>query len=338
MFLSVWCLTAVAGSPLESQTQCAACHPAQAKLQPATSMAHALLIGATPLILHGHEELSYRRGAYSYTVQRQGNDIVYSVTDGLGTLSVPIQWTMGAHANTFVLEYDGQLYESLASYYPAIDGLDVTTGDDGIRPHTLLQALGRKLDNKESQRCFDCHATGAVSGGSLHLDAVTPGVQCEHCHTGASRHQEAITHGDAKVMPPKLGSLSPLQISKLCGQCHRTWEEVMRGPLWGPFDVRFQPYRLANSKCFDGADPRISCVACHDPHHEVVRGAASYDAKCVACHGTSAHPASATIKSCPVATTGCVTCHMPRVDVPGLHQPFTDHQIRIVRANDKFPD
>jgi hypothetical protein len=129
-----------------------------------------------------------------------------------------------------------------------------------------------------------------------------------------------------------------MEISNLCGQCHRTWEEVMRGPLWGPFDVRFQPYRLANSKCFDGADRRISCVGCHDPHHEVVRDAGSYDVKCLACHGSNARAGSATVKSCPVATSGCVTCHMPKVDVPGLHQPFTDHQIRIVRAGDKYPD
>ncbi len=113
----------------------------------------------------------------------------------------------------------------------------------------------------------------------------------------------------------------------------------MRGQLWGAFDVRFQPFRMSNSKCFDGSDRRLSCLACHDPHHEVVQDAGSYDPKCLACHGAgAAHTGTATVKSCPVAKTGCVSCHMPKVDVPGLHQPFTDHQIRIVRANEPYPD
>ncbi|MGA3024596.1 MAG: multiheme c-type cytochrome [Bryobacteraceae bacterium] len=309
-------------------------------------MGHALLSGADSLVLNGHRELSFRKGAYSYTIQRRGDEIVYSVTDGTGTISVPLNWTVGAHAHTFVLEYDGRLYESLVTYYPSIDSLDITTGDEGLRPGTLLQALGRRLDDRESQKCFGCHATGAVSGGSLRLDALTPGVRCEHCHAGASRHMEAITHGDARVIPPKLESLSPWEMSNFCGQCHRTWEEVMRGQLWGPFDVRFQPYRMANSKCFDGADRRLSCLACHDPHREVVQDAGSYDAKCLACHDANARarsaqssgPGSAARKSCPVAGANCVTCHMPKVDVPGLHQPFTDHQIRIVRAEDAYPD
>lgn len=300
-------------------------------------MGHGLLIGASPLVLNGHDQLAFRKGPYSYAVQRQGNQIVYSVTDGIGTLSVPVKWTMGARAHTFVLEYDGQLYESLISYYPALDGMDTTNGDEGLKPHTLLQALGRKLDNTESQKCFGCHATGGVSANSLQLDAVLAGVKCEHCHTGANGHMEAMTHGNPSVIPPKLKTLSPLEMSNFCGQCHRTWEDIMSGTVWGAFDVRFQPYRLSNSKCFDGADRRISCTACHDPHHEVVKDAGSYDVKCLACHSSSsAHPE--TVKSCPVGRTGCVTCHMPKVDMPGMHQAFTDHQIRIVRANDKYPD
>ena len=116
----------------------------------------------------------------------------------------------------------------------------------------------------------------------------------------------------------------------------------MRGHTRGIINVRFQPYRLANSKCFDGADPRISCLACHDPHQDVVREDSSYDGKCLACHGSSPEPASASgaagAKSCPVSKKDCVSCHMPKMTLPGGHMRFTDHEIRVVKAGDPYPD
>lgn len=135
-------------------------------------------------------------------------------------------------------------------------------------------------------------------------------------------------------MPPRLKQLSAEQISNFCGQCHRSWETVVRDGLQGEINVRFQPYRLANSKCFDGSDPRISCIACHDPHQNLAHEETSYDAKCLACHGTSA----ARPKPCPIAKSGCVSCHMPKISLPGGHQVFTDHDIRIEHANEPYPN
>jgi hypothetical protein len=33
-----------------------------------------------------------------------------------------------------------------------------------------------------------------------------------------------------------------------------------------------------------------------------------------------------------------VTCHMPKLDLPGAHNKFTDHLIRVVKANEQYPD
>jgi hypothetical protein len=101
--------------------------------------------------------------------------------------------------------------------------------------------------------------------------------------------------------------------------------------------VRFQPYRLANSHCFDGADPRISCVACHDPHQKVSHDPAYYDQKCLACHSATALLAPPHAKVCSVAKSNCSSCHMPRVPFPGGHFIFTDHDIRIVKAGEPYP-
>jgi hypothetical protein len=139
-------------------------------------------------------------------------------------------------------------------------------------------------------------------------------------------------------------------MSNFCGQCHRTWEVVVRGPWRGEVNVRFQPYRLANSRCFDGADPRISCVACHDPHQPLNRDLSFYDAKCLACHApesvSAPHAVSAAkpalpangAKPCPVAKDKCVSCHMPRVNMLGGHLTFTDHQIRVVKPGSPYPN
>jgi len=109
----------------------------------------------------------------------------------------------------------------------------------------------------------------------------------------------------------------------------------------GSVNVRFQPYRLENSKCWDPTDQRIACIACHDPHQELVRQTSAYDVKCLACHvnapqakPTSSHPGPV----CPVARQNCASCHMPKVDLPGAHHAFTDHDIRIVRAGAPYPN
>jgi formate-dependent nitrite reductase cytochrome c552 subunit len=39
-----------------------------------------------------------------------------------------------------------------------------------------------------------------------------------------------------------------------------------------------------------------------------------------------------------VAKANCVECHMPKVDLPGAHHKFTDHQIRIARAGEPYPN
>jgi hypothetical protein len=262
---------------------------------------------------------------------------------------VPIRWPFGIRSQTWVLEYNGHFYESLVSYFAPVNDLDVTIGDNSIHPQTLLEAFGRELSDFETRSCFACHATRAVAGDRLTLEGMIPGVQCERCHTGAERHLQSISQGKADSTPQKLGRLSPEEISNFCGQCHRTWERVVRDRLRGEINVRFQPYRLANSKCYDGGDRRMSCIACHDPHRDSVRGASGYDSKCLACHnGAASRSPNATAKaagnaslhtkSCRVASAGCANCHMPKVELPGGHMVFTDHQIRVVRTGEAYPN
>jgi len=293
-------------------------------------------------VLKDHPKLEFKKGAYTYSVVTKDGKSVYTVTDGANKVTVPIQWALGSQAQTWVLERNGQMYESLVSYYPLIDGLGITTGDERIEPSSLDEAVGRPISHEEAKLCFNCHATNAVMDHKLDLSTLKPGVTCEHCHADAPAHLAAIIADSENVpIPAKLGQLSSEDLSNKCGQCHRTWETVVRSHWRGPADVRFQPYRLANSKCFNGADPRISCVACHNPHEKIVRDSASYDPKCLACHSAAAVAAptnSAHARVCPVAKSDCASCHMPKVALPNGLMKLTDHQIRIVKAGEPYPN
>ncbi len=333
------CLLAVTAWPQTTRqpADCSECHEAQAMKQPATQMGQAMQLSGNNQTLKLHPKLTFRRGVYSYAVETRNTKTLYTVSDGSRSITVPVIWSMGAQAQTWVLEYDGHMYESMVSYYPSINGLDVTVGDDHLQPTSLEGAIGRPLDEQGVTTCFGCHATNAVIDGKLNLASFHPGVSCEHCHTDALEHYASMLHGSAATIPPDLGSLSSEQISDFCGRCHRTWELVVKAGWRGPSNVRFQPYRLALSKCFDGTDKRISCIACHDPHVRVVRDVAYYDSKCLACHSAKMSAAPPHAKVCPVSKTRCTLCHMPKTKFPSGHFVFTDHYIRVMKVGEAYP-
>jgi hypothetical protein len=298
-FLALFCaVSATAASPQD----CAPCHPAQTARFAESGMARALQAGA------GNLRLTGKLGAYSYNVANS----VYTVSDGVKTLRFPIAWSFGegSTGQTWLFRRGGIWQESRVSYFSQAKGLDLTIGQQP--PQTLDEAAGRPVPAAEAGRCFNCHATGE-----------TPGIQCEHCHGATEQHLK-----NSAAVPARLGELSTEEMSDFCGQCHRTWSQISIGGPRGVQNVRFQPYRLANSKCYDAADARIRCTACHNPHLPLETNLSAYDAKCQACHAASAHTQG---------KTDCVTCHMPRVELPGAHSAFTDHRIRVVRGN-AYPD
>ena len=321
-----------------SPARCAPCHRAETVGFAHAGMTRALESGKNSEILRNNPKMSTKMsakiGAFSYEISREGEQSIYTVGDGKDTIRVPLAWAfgLGAAGQTYLYEREGSWYESRVSYYSALKTLDVTMGADALMPRKLEEAAGRQRSVGEVAQCFACHATNAVKGAQLTLDRMTPGIQCERCHGDTSSHPQSAS-------PRKLGSFTSEEMSEFCGQCHRTWSQIMMTPTRGVSNVRFQPYRLANSKCYSADDDRIKCTSCHNPHRDVETSAAAYDRKCLSCHSAKATPATnASTHRCKVATENCVTCHMPKVELPGSHNLFTDHQIRIARANEKFPD
>jgi hypothetical protein len=343
--LSRWKSRDYAGLRYVGSKVCAECHEHEARTQLATPMAHALEPASGCGLLASGRRLEFADGPYVHRLTREGGRPVYTVTDGKRAISEPVLYCFGQGevGQTYVFMRGGKLYESRVSYYRGIDGLDITVAHPRLPPTSLEDALGRPVGREEARGCFGCHSPEAVGKDELRVEGFDPGVTCESCHGPGERHVLAARRKDLRdpqVFNP--GDLSAQELSQeFCGSCHVSFEQAMIMPRQGGANnIRFQAYRIFNSPGHRGGDARISCVACHDPHRDVERGASRYDSKCLACHAsdpkqpkTKERPANA----CPVARAECAKCHMPKVELPDAHARFTDHWIRTVRPGDQVP-
>ena len=227
------------------------------------------------------------------------------------------------------------------SFFNDVQKLDLTLGMSREMPPSLDVALGNRQKPEDARLCIGCHATGAVRGTGLHVDTMMMGVTCEACHGPGAQHVDAVKSGhpeSSTIFNP--GKLAAGDLDEFCGACHRSWWKVQLMHVKGVGNVRFQPYRLENSRCWSSTDHRISCLGCHNPHEPLQRNAAFYDSKCLSCHlqrgarFSPNHPG----KACRVSSRNCITCHMPKYELPGGHFKFIDHQIRVVRPGEAFPN
>jgi hypothetical protein len=318
---------------------CAECHKSKVIAARPNAMAIAMEPVKESKVLTANPRMSVSIGGFNYEITRKGQESIYSVSDGKETISLPILYAFGQGkaGQTYVLKEGDVYYESLVSFYNEIGGLDLTMGAQSVKPQTLKEALGRQLSKNETVSCFGCHSTGAVGGSQLHVDRMVAGVRCEACHGPGAEHIAAGKAGQSNAAlifnPRRLGGDELAQ--EFCAACHRGNEEFSSLKGMQINNVRFQPYRIFRSKCYSD-DRRISCTACHNPHEAVKEDAAYYDAKCTACHSPAGGEQK--IPICKVGTKDCSSCHMPKTALPGAHFKFTDHYIRIVRPDERYPN
>jgi len=328
--------------------KCKECHQTIAAAQETTPMFHAGVRAGESDVLRKHEQLSYQDDSFQYSLSHKPEGETFSVTGGE---SVPgsetrdgaaAMWAFGTgqFGQTYILEKDGAYIESRLSYYTNLNALDVTAGQSARIPEGVEKALGNRLDDATARRCFSCHTTAPVTSGVFEAEKATPGIQCEACHGPGVRHVAAMQaqryeQGTAAILNP--AHLSPVDSVDFCGACHRTWADValMMPADMGNSSVRFQPYRLEESRCWGkNGDARITCIACHNPHQPLVTELSTYDGKCLACHSAKPDPERRVMAktTCKVGTSKCVSCHMPKYEARQTHAQFTDHYIRVVRT------
>jgi hypothetical protein len=341
---------------------CAQCHQAIFNSQQATSMARTAMRAGDSGTLQSNPHLSFANGVYRYDVVTIGGKSHYVTTDGRTTRSAPLAWAFGtdrvAQSYLFKKEdkkQEGEFYEARVTYFQQLGNLDFTPGRALNSAMDVEEAMDRQVGKAEVYRCFSCHTTASGIEASFDEQKVIPGVSCEACHgpgrdhidamEGSPAHSQAtaaVENTSERIFNPK--KLTPEESVDFCGACHGSYWDVSLTDSSGVGNVRFQPYRLEQSKCWNKNDARLTCIACHDPHKEVDKDAAAYDHVCLSCHlnkiskvpvaADPTHPGAV----CPVARKDCTSCHMPQVNVPVMHTSFPDHRIRIARAGDPFPD
>jgi len=319
---------------------CKACHASKFNSQSQTPMAQALARPQDSPPLRSQEQLTFRSDPFLYQISRQAQASVYSVSEGTQSLSAPLDWAFGfgESGQTFVLNHEGKFYESRVSFFRALDGLDFTPGQAESRPSTVDAAVGRVMPPSEGPKCFGCHSTAATANGHFDTSRMILGVTCEACHGPGEKHVAAMKTkqtkpGMAAIFDP--GKLNPTNQVDFCGACHRTYADVILAQIDGIRNVRFQPYRLEKSQCWIKSDNGVTCLACHNPHQARMKDDSAYDDVCTGCHRAGG---ARSAKTCPVAKTQCVSCHMPKYQMPGMHYEFTDHFIRIVKKGETYPD
>lgn len=333
---------------------CAECHSSIAYRQSETEMAKAafrLSGGAAGQPAPG----DFQSGSYTYRFTPDDAPPGYSlqVTSNGHSISAPIAWTMGVgvHGQTYLLDGKDGLYESQASSFTFVHRPGLTPGHSPTIEGALGSALGTQLEGGEAIRCFACHTTASSANSKLNAAEAVPGVQCEACHGPGLDHVNAIMAGqtaEARLAIFNPSSLTPTKSIDFCGACHRTTMDIVLGePEPAAYTIRFQSYRLEESRCWQSTkDARLTCTQCHDPHAPLVRDANYYDEKCLNCHragqvakhDVSSGARTVVPKTCPKATANCAGCHMPKSDVPEMHSPFVDHFIRIVHPGQPVPN
>lgn len=331
---------------------CAKCHSdiynSQQQSQMARTLKHAGQGSVTPAELHG----AYQLGEYHYTLSTGKSGLLMHVADAHGARAdAEMQWVFGSGdvGQSFLWQKGDSFRESRFNYFAELSNFAATPGRLHGTPLSMDSAVGRPIANFEAKTCFSCHTNNI----SADLTTITPGVGCESCHGPGRAHTQAMEqraatatsvakgeHLDTHILNPD--DMTPVQQVDLCGSCHSTsWDVRLMGAV-GVQTVRFPAYRLEKSHCWAGkGDQRLVCTSCHDPHAPLQKNDVAYDAACLACHTTKDHPVkdvAHTASACPVATTKCVSCHMPKVELPEMHYGFTDHNIRIARDTSAFPD
>ena len=243
----------------------ASCHVTESAVQPDTPMAQTLSLVANCRLLQSRPLLSGQLGRYSYQIVTEGGKSTYIVSDGVHTTTQALIWAVGQGrgGQSYLYDRDGVFYEARASYFRQIGNLDLTLGHPGAEPAGLDEAAGRPLGDSDVVKCFNCHSTGAEGESGLQLAYRTPGITCEKCHGPGGEHVAAIQSGkmnDLHIFNPGRMKVDE-QVYDFCGSCHRNAFDVANNKASGIVTIRFEPYRLVLSRCFDSRDPRISCIA-----------------------------------------------------------------------------
>ena len=320
--------------------RCVFCHPAEVEGYARSAMAHSLRrAGQEPdgTVTAGATRITAHSSADGYWQRRENGEdkTEYRADYVVGS---------GNHANGYLINLGGHLFQSPIAYYKSRQAYDLAPGYENTPDPDFTRPV--------SEECVLCH-----SGTALHVSGTlnqyrspvfpAEGITCERCHGPVDKHL-ADPRASTIVNPAKLERGAR---DSICEQCHlfgaarvpnpgkklsdfvpgQRLEEtytiyhnaVPTGASAGDFKVISHVEQLALSACARNSDGRLWCGTCHDPHDKPAESISYYRARCLSCH-TANFPASH-----PSKNSDCLGCHMPKRDAKdGGHAAFTDHRIQ----------
>ena len=339
--LAIWPLLLLSGLHGMSSETCVKCHPTQVISYAKTGMANSLgrpvrqSGGAFQHALSGSRiEITSDPAGMKHRLKQNGLDAVYRISYFVGS---------GNHGRSYLIELEGRLFQSPASWYTARRKWDLSPGFD----------IQRELDFDRpiTAECLFCHS-GAPRPVAFTLNSyeqpafASEAITCERCHGPSDRH--VVQPSVRNIVNP--AKLPPRLRDAVCEQCHLGGEARILNPGRQPGDFRpgqsledtlavyifdrpsdsrgeamkvvSHSEQLAASKCAQQSAGRMWCGTCHDPHDRPSQPVVPYKQRCQQCH-----PPTSLVKH-PERTEDCVGCHMPRRRAyDGGHTAFTDHQI-----------
>jgi hypothetical protein len=278
-----------------------------------------------------------------------------------------IEWIIGSGANALggLTRRGNQVLEAPLTFYVKTRAWAFSPGYDDA---------DRGFNRPIEAECILCHSGRAnpVSGapGQFHNPAFDElAIGCENCHGPGAAHVREIRDGAPKVRNSSHSIVNPAKLSpwladNICMLCHQNGARVLQPgksirdfrpaePLDRTLAILMSPptresppdsdhvqhyFSMTLSKCYRGSSPKLSCIACHDPHVQPSHAEAPqyFRKKCLGCHADKSCKASLDMRR--QSKDNCIGCHMPKRDVTVIsHAILTNH--RIVAAPDEpFPD
>jgi tetratricopeptide (TPR) repeat protein len=326
-------------APYVGAGACAGCHPSIFQAQRGGRHARTFFgpddLKAIPLPDHPIADKALP-GA-SHSLRREGDAVRLTTRSGGKELSALVEFAVGSGDRGLTMvarDEEGLSRVCRVSSYLGGTLWDLTSHAADPQPDDPGGPLGRPMSRGAAEKCVACHVTSPRAARDRKApEAADRGIGCERCHGPAGNHLVAMKLKFPEPAIARPSKASAAQINKLCGACHQVDDPSTTEA--DPRFVRFQATTLPLSRCYAEGQGRLSCVTCHDPHRDADTNPITYEARCLACHGTGkTEPPKADRAMrrtpCPVnPTSGCIACHMPKVEGAAPHASFTDHKIRV---------
>lgn len=335
-------------APFAGESQCTKCHEDIAASYAKTRHASSFRSGASLLHLPMPEKplTDPDDPSVEHAYERKGDQIeIVTRRDDKELLRVLVEYAFGTPDRYVTMvgqDGEGQFRAARFSHYSGKDGSgwDRTSGDSGSDDKSA-SVLGQAVHTRDGVvRCLACHVTsprdfrkGAAEKSAAFADK---GLGCESCHGPGSNHLKAVKAERPDYAIRSLIGVDGHGMNKVCVDCHTVGDPAeIRATPDDPKWVRSAGVTFTMSRCFTESQGKLSCTTCHDPHATQKSSANAYESKCISCHSRpNAEKASAdrltTQVACKTgATKDCIACHMPKIEVPVLHDSLTDHFIRV---------